>query len=82
LLKPALFATWFWVMLLSFREVTVAVMLSSADSIVLPAQIWVLWNRALPHEAAAAAIILALIALVVMLLCRRLIQRLSTPGSF
>ncbi len=82
LLKPALFATWFWVMLLSFREVTVAVMLSSADSIVLPAQIWVLWNRALPHEAAAAAVILAIIALVIMLLLRRLIHRLSTPAGF
>ncbi len=82
LLKPALFATWFWVMLLSFREVTVAVMLSSAESIVLPAQIWILWNRALPHEAAAAAVILALIALAVMLLLRRLIQRLFTPGGF
>lgn len=82
LLKPAMFATWFWVMLLSFREVTVAVMLSSADSIVLPVQIWLLWNRALPHEASAAAVILAIIALVVMLLLRRLIQRLSTPGEF
>lgn len=82
LLKPAIFATWFWVMLLSFREVTVAVMLSSADSIVLPAQIWILWNTAFHHEAAAAAVILAIIALVLMLLLRRLIQRLSTPGGF
>ncbi|MBI2358791.1 MAG: iron ABC transporter permease [Deltaproteobacteria bacterium] len=42
LLKPALFAAWFWIMLLSFREVTMAVMLSSAESIVFPAQIWIL----------------------------------------
>jgi iron(III) transport system permease protein len=82
LLKPALFAAWFWIMLLSFREVTMAVMLSSADNIVFPAQIWVLWNRALPHDAAAAAVILAAIALVLMLISRRLIQRLSTPGGF
>lgn len=82
LLRPALFSAWFWVMLLSFREVTMAVMLSSADSIVLPAQIWVLWNRALPHDAAAAAVLLAGIALILMLMTRRLIQRFSTPGSF
>ena len=82
LLRPALFAAWFWVMLLSFREVTMAVMLSSVDSVVLPVQIWNLWNRALHHEAAAAAVILALIALILMLSMRRLIQRLSTPGSF
>lgn len=82
LLKPALFAAWFWVMLLSFREVTMAVMLTSADSVVLPVQIWNLWNTALPHQAAAAAVILALIALFLMLLMRRFIQRLFTPGGF
>ncbi len=82
LLKPALFAAWFWVLLLSFREVTMAVMLSSADSVVLPVQIWNLWNRALHNEAAAAAVILALFALLLMMLMRRMIQRLSTPGGF
>jgi iron(III) transport system permease protein len=82
LLKPALFASWFWVMLLSFREVTMAVMLSTADSLVLPVQIWNLWNRALYHEAAAAAVLLALVALLLMLCVRRWLQRLSTPGGF
>ncbi len=82
LLKPALFATWFWVMLLSFREVTVAVMLSSTDSMVLPVQIWILWNGGLVHDAAAAAVMLALIAIVLMLLFRRMVRRLSTPGGF
>ena len=82
LLKPALFSAWFWVMLLSFREVTMAVMLSSAESMVLPAQIWILWNRALPHDAAAAAVFLAGIALVLMLTMRRVIQRFSTPAGF
>jgi iron(III) transport system permease protein len=82
LLKPALFAAWFWVMLLSFREVTMAVMLTSADSVVLPVQIWNMWNTALPHQAAAAAVILALVALVLMISMRRFIQRLFTPGGF
>ena len=82
LLRPAIFSSWFWVMLLSFREVTMAVMLSSADSMVLPAQIWIIWNRALPNQAAAAAVLFAALALVLMLTMRRLIQRLSTPGGF
>ncbi len=82
LVKPALFAAWFWVLLLSFREVTMAVMLSSVDSVVLPVQIWNLWNRALHPEAAASAVILALLALGLMIVMRRLIQRLSTPGGF
>lgn len=82
LLRPALFSAWFWIMLLAFREVTIAVMLSSAESLVLPAQIWILWNRALLHDAAAAAVMLAGIALILMLAARRFIQRLSTPGGF
>jgi ABC-type spermidine/putrescine transport system permease subunit II len=69
-------------MLLSFREVTMAIMLSSADSMVLPAQIWIIWNRALPHQAAAAAILFAALALVLMLAMRRMVQRLSAPGGF
>jgi iron(III) transport system permease protein len=82
LLRPALLSSWFWVMLLSFREVTMAIMLSSADSMVLPAQIWIIWNRALPHQAAAAAILFATLALVLMLAMRRMVQRLSAPGGF
>lgn len=82
LLKPALFAAWFWVLLLSFREVTMAVMLTSADTVVLPVQIWNLWNTAVPHQAAAGAVILALIALLLMVAMRRLVQRLFAPGGF
>jgi ABC-type Fe3+ transport system permease subunit len=81
LLKPALIGSWFWVLLLSFREVTMAVMLSSADSVVLPVQIWILWNRALHQEASASAVTLAAVALVLMVSMRRVIQRISSPGG-
>jgi iron(III) transport system permease protein len=81
LLKPALIGSWFWVLLLSFREVTMAVMLSSSDSVVLPVQIWILWNRALHQEASASAVMLALIALLLMVSMRRVIQRISSPGG-
>jgi iron(III) transport system permease protein len=81
LLKPALIGSWFWVLLLSFREVTMAVMLSSTDSVVLPVQIWILWNRALHQEASASAVMLALIALALMVSMRRVIQRISSPGG-
>lgn len=81
LLKPALIGSWFWVLLLSFREVTMAVMISSVDSVVLPVQIWILWNRALHQEASASAVMLALIALVLMISMRRVIQRISSPGG-
>jgi iron(III) transport system permease protein len=81
LLKPAVYSVWFWVMLLSFREVTIAVMLSSPDSVVLPVQIWLLWNQALPNEAAAAAVMLVILAVVLMFLMRRVTQLFSTVGD-
>jgi ABC-type Fe3+ transport system permease subunit len=58
-----------------------AVMLSSTDSVVLPVQIWILWNRALHQEASASAVMLALIALALMVSMRRVIQRISSPGG-
>jgi iron(III) transport system permease protein len=81
LLKPALFFAWFWVLLLSFREVTVAVILSSTDSVVLPSLIWIRWNGARPHEAAAAAVVLVLIALALLLLLRRRMEQLSAANA-
>lgn len=81
LLKPALFSAWFWVLLLSFREVTMAVMLTSVDSVVLPVQIWNLWNTGSPHQAAAGAVILAVIALGLMILMRRFTEQLFAPGG-
>ena len=81
LLKPALFSAWFWVMLLSFREVTMAVILTSVDSVVLPVQIWNLWNTGSTHQAAAGAVVLAVIALALMLMMRRLTERVFAPGG-
>ncbi len=81
LLGPALFAAWFWVLLLSFREVTIAVMLTSADSIVLPVQVWNLWNTVSPNQAAAAAVMLAVIALGLMLAMRRIAERVFASGG-
>jgi ABC-type Fe3+ transport system permease subunit len=56
-------------------------MLSSPDSVVLPVQIWLLWNQALPHEAAAAAVMLVILAVVLMSLMRRVTQLFSTSGD-
>lgn len=81
LLKPALFFAWFWVLLLSLREVTVAVMLSSPDNIVLPVLIFTRWQAGRSHEAAAAAVVFVLIAAVLLLLLQRRIQRLSPTAG-
>lgn len=81
LLRPALFFTWFWVLLLSFREVTMALVLASTNSVVLPVLIWNTWSSARPHQAAAAAVVLVLIAMAVMFLLRRRVAELSSTGA-
>ena len=81
LLKPAVFFAWFWVLLLSFREVTVAVMLSSSDNIVLPVLIFARWQAGRSHEAAAAAVVFVLLACVLLLALRRRIQQVSPTAG-
>jgi ABC-type Fe3+ transport system permease subunit len=61
--------------------VTIAVMLTSADSIVLPVQVWNLWNTVSPNQAAAAAVMLAVIALGLMLAMRRIAERVFASGG-
>lgn len=80
LLKPTLFFSWVWVMLLSFREVTVALMLSSPTNMVLPVLIWNRWNEGQLPEAAAVAIMLTLIAVFLLLLGRKGLQRMAITG--
>ncbi|MBI2360322.1 MAG: iron ABC transporter permease [Deltaproteobacteria bacterium] len=81
LLKPAVFFAWFWVLLLSLREVTVAVMLSSPDNIVLPVLIFTRWQAGRSHEAAAAAVVFVLIACALLFLLRRRVEQASPTGG-
>lgn len=81
LLKPAVFFAWFWALLLSLREVTVAVMLSSPDNIVLPVLIFTRWQAGRSHEAAAAAVIFVLIACALLLALRRRVEQVSPTAG-
>ena len=80
LLKPALFFSWVWVLLLTFREVTMALMLNSPTNNVLPVLIWNRWNEGRLPEAAAATVLLTLVAAVLLLLGRKGLQRIALPG--
>jgi iron(III) transport system permease protein len=77
LLRPALFFTWFWVLLLAFREVTVAVLLSGPGNVLMPTLVWNRWNAGRLEEAAAAGVILVLTALLLILLLRGQVRRLA-----
>jgi iron(III) transport system permease protein len=66
LLTPTLIYAWLWIALLTFRELTLAVILTTRDNITLPVVVWSLWNAS--GFGQAAAITLILIALMVPLI--------------
>jgi iron(III) transport system permease protein len=57
LLRPALLSAWIWVALLCFRELTMAVLLFSPESVTLPLVIWSLWLSGSFNQAAAITLV-------------------------
>jgi iron(III) transport system permease protein len=61
LLTPALLYAWLWIALLVFRELTLAVILSTADNITFPVVVWSLWlGGGLGQASALAMVMLAM----------------------
>jgi iron(III) transport system permease protein len=58
LIRPTMFSVWIWTMLLVYREVTVAVFLTSQNSITLPAIVWSYWNAAGMTEASMVTLLM------------------------
>ena len=58
LLSPTLLYAWLWIALLTFRELTLAVILSSSSNTTLPVVIWSLWLGGGLGQASAMAIIM------------------------
>jgi iron(III) transport system permease protein len=61
LLRPTLLSIWIWTALLVYRELTVAVFLSSQDSITLPAVVWSYWFSGNRNLAAAVTLIMTVV---------------------
>jgi iron(III) transport system permease protein len=68
----ALLYSWFWVALLSLRELTIPIMLARPDTAVLATAIWSLNAAGNADVAAAMSIILVCITLVMVLLFHRI----------
>jgi iron(III) transport system permease protein len=64
----SLFISWFWLALLSMRELTIPIMLSRRGTDVFSTTIWGLNNSGVTDEAAALSVILAGIILVMVVL--------------
>jgi iron(III) transport system permease protein len=58
LLAPTLLNAWLWIALLTFRELTLAVLLTSRDNITLSVVIWSLWLGGGLGDAAAVALVM------------------------
>jgi iron(III) transport system permease protein len=61
LLAPTLLYAWLWIALLVFRELTLAVILSSADNITFPVVVWSLWLGGGLGQASALALVMLLV---------------------
>jgi iron(III) transport system permease protein len=68
LLAPTLLYTWLWIALLTFRELTLAVILSTADNITFPVVVWSLWlGGGLGQASALAMVMLAMMTPMIAL---------------
>jgi iron(III) transport system permease protein len=58
LLTPTMIYAWLWMALLAYRELTMAVLLSSVENITLPMLIWNAWQGGSTGVSAAVSLIL------------------------
>jgi iron(III) transport system permease protein len=58
LLMPTLMYAWLWVALLSYRELTLAVLFTTFDNVTLPVLIWGTWSGGAQGVAAALSLIM------------------------
>ncbi len=65
ILAPTMIYAWIWMALLTFRELTLAVILTTKDNLTLPVVVWSMWQSG--DYGAASAITLILICLMVPL---------------
>ena len=61
IIRPTMLSVGIWTMLLVYREVTVAVFLTSQRSITLPAVVWGYWNAAGMTEASVVTLLMILL---------------------
>lgn len=68
LMAPSLIYAWLWIALLSFRELTLAVLLTTRQNITLPVAVWSLWQTGqIGRGAALTLLMLALLIPIIAL---------------
>lgn len=66
LLRPTLIYAWLWIALITFRELTLAVLLTTRDNMTLPVVVWSLWVASGFGQAAALTLILLVIMIPIV----------------
>ena len=72
LIGAALFNSWLWIALLTFREVTMALTLISPKNVVLSTLVWNLWGAGYVPEAAAMGVILVFVLAGFVVVARKI----------
>ena len=75
LIMPALLAGWIYIFLITFRELSIALLLYSPGSQVVAVKIWELWDNGHVGELAAFSLVIALGTVVVGSIFLKLAQR-------
>ena len=75
LIMPALLAGWIYIFLITFRELSIALLLYSPGSQVVDVKIWELWDNGHVGELAAFSLVIAMWTVVVGSIFLRLAQR-------
>lgn len=66
ILTPAMLYSWVWIALLTYRELTLAILLSTPNNITLPVVVWSLWiSGGLGQSSALTIIMLVLLAPII-----------------
>ena len=78
---PTLLYAWLWIALLTFRELTLAVILSTADNVTFPIVVWSLWLGGGLGQASALAVVMLLLMTPVIVLYWLLARRLGLKAA-
>lgn len=81
LVAGAVFNAWLWLALLSYREVTMALVLYSPASEVLPTLIWKLWASSSVGQVSALGVLLILLVTTIVFLLRSVFTRLQRASA-
>ncbi|HEY8694249.1 MAG TPA: iron ABC transporter permease [Chloroflexota bacterium] len=75
LIAGAVFNAWLFICLLSYREVTVALLLRGSNNLVLSTLLWTLWTNGRAEEVGALGVVLIAVTLLIAWAARGLLSR-------